>query len=208
MPDNTGVKMLSILMPTIPSRSYIFFRLMREVKYQVEYCKKVHPTLGDVQVLVDRRKEFLKGGPLIGEKRQSLIERASGQYVCFLDDDDNISPQYVETLLRLCNHGADVCTFRNISKFDNYWCVVDMGLNNPNEQAHDRDIVYRKPWHICPVRKEFADKHIVPSMNYGEDWKWFEKVLSHCTSEAKTNNILHQYNHSSKVSEADKIVNA
>jgi glycosyltransferase involved in cell wall biosynthesis len=208
MKDATGALQLSILMPTIPSRSKIFFQLYRSLKEQVEYCKETHRTLGDVQILVDRRREFLKGGPSIGAKRQSLIERAKGNYLCFLDDDENISPKYVETLLRLCLQDKDVCTFRNVSKFDNYWCIVDMGLTNPQEQAHDIDIVYRKPWHICPVRREFASQYLFTDSNYGEDWVWFEKVLKHCTTEAKSNALLHQYNHSKRTSEADKIVNA
>ena len=208
MMDLTGVLQLSVLIPTIPSRMKLFFELYRELKYQVEMCREVHPSLGKVQILVDRRKEFLKGGPSIGGKRQSLIERAKGNYLCFLDDDENISPKYVETLLRLCNLDKDVCTFRNVSKFDNYWCIVDMGLDNPQEQAHDIDIVYRKPWHICPVRREYASQYLFPDTNYGEDWVWFEKVLKHCKTEAKSNALLHQYNHSKAKSEADKIVNA
>ena len=199
---------LSILMPTIPSRSAVFLRLFRELKYQIAYCKTVHPTLGEVEVKIDRRIEFLKGGPSIGAKRQSLIEKANGKYLCFLDDDENISPSYVETLLRLCIQDKDVCTFRNITKLDGYWCVVDMGLNNPNEQTTDKDIVLRKPWHICPVRREFAQLYSFPESNYGEDWQWFEKVLTHCSTEAKTNAVIHQYNHSKNTSEADKIVNA
>ena len=48
--------------------------------------------------------------------------------------------------------------------------------------------------------------HDFPDTNYGEDWAWFERVLIDCQSEAKSEAVLHQYNHSSKTSEADKIV--
>lgn len=204
MPD----KILSILIPTIPSRKKRFNSLLRTVKKQIGYCTEYHSTLGLVEVVCDDSKEYLNGGPSIGEKRQNLLDRAEAKYLCYLDDDETISPAYVETLLRLCVHQDEphVCTFRNISKFDNYWCIVDMSIKNKkNEQAHDQDIVRRLPWHICPVLSEFAKKHTFSNLNYGEDWKWFNKVLDHCWKENHTNAIIHQYNHSVKRSEATKI---
>ena len=196
--------MLNILIPSIPERASQLKRLTSELFNQIEYCRKVHPTLGSVSYIVDNSKRFLDGGLSIGQKRQRLIDAATEPYLCFLDDDESISPSYVETLLRLCNQDKDVCTFRNISKFDNYWCVVDLSLQNENEQAGELDIVRRKPWHICPVRSIFAKTATFPDSNYGEDWLWFEQILPHLQTEAKTNAVIHQYNHSVKTSEADK----
>lgn len=203
--DYTGQTVLSILMPTIPERAAMFSRLLSQVQNQIRSCNEYHSTLGNIEVLVDDSKRFLDGGLSIGAKRQSLVERATGKYLCFLDDDENISPQYVETLVRLCYENKDVCTFRNISKFDGYWCVVDMSMRNRNEQSGSDDIVKRKPWHICPVRSEFAKQVRFPDINYGEDWEWFEKVLVLCRTEAKTKKVIHQYNGFTATSEADNI---
>jgi hypothetical protein len=196
---------LSILIPTIPSRLKIFGDLFGEVLNQVEALEIDHPSLGFVEVLYDDSPAFLDGGPSIGRKREELVKRATGKYLCFLDDDESIAPNYVETLVRLCQEDKDVITFRNISKLDNFWMVVDLGLANENEQAtHDR-MINRRPWHICPVRSDYAKLHTFEDISYGEDWKWFEQVLNHCRTEAKTDAVIHQYNHSSKHSEADKI---
>lgn len=167
---------------------------------------KQHPTLGYVEVLVDDSPGYLDGGLSIGKKREGLVKRAEGRYLAFLDDDDSVSPNYIETLVRLCHHGRDVCTFRNISKLETFWMIVDMGLNYPNDQATPMYTVRRRPWHINPVKSEFAKEFQFDNSNYGEDWSWFEKVLTRCTSEAKTESIIHQYHHG-KHSEADKIVN-
>lgn len=202
-----GLLMLTIMIPTIPERKKVFRELHLEVKRQVDYCLDVHPTLGDVEIIYDQSRRFVDGGVSIGKKRDNLVKRANGKYVCFLDDDENPAPNYVESLLRLCNEDKDICTFRNVSKFDAYWAVIDMSLDNPNEQSRGDVMVLRKPWHICPVRAEYAKLHDFPDSNYGEDWKWFELVLLHCKTEAKTNAILHQYNHSIHYSEADNIVN-
>jgi hypothetical protein len=80
-----------------------------------------------------------------------------------------------------------------------------MGLYFPNDESTPRFIVRRKPWHICPVRSLFAKLHNFEDSNYGEDFSWMEKVLQHCTSQAKSESVIHQYNHSSKTSESDKI---
>lgn len=199
---------LSILIPTIPERNLMFKKLLREVKRQAAKCHNLHPTLGNIEVLFYNSKKFTQGGLSIGKKRQVLLNRSIGEYVCFLDDDESISPDYVETLVRLCFEGKDVCTFNNISKFDNYWCVVRLSLHNIyNEQARP-GIIKRRPWHICPVKSEFAKSVEFLESNYGEDWVWFEQVLKLCKSESHTEAIIHQYNHSLKVSQSDNVTTA
>lgn len=198
--------MLSILIPTTPDRATMFQGLWKELHEQAWACYKQHESLGNVEILFDDSKAFLKNGLSIGKKRQDLVRLASCKYLCFCDSDDFIAPNYIETLLRLCQTNADVCTFRNLTKTDTYWCIVDMSLNNPeNEEANPDRIIKRRPWHICPVKSEYAKLYEFDDSNYGEDFKWMEKVLTHCTTEAHTEQVLHCYNHSSKTSEADKI---
>lgn len=196
---------LSILIPTIKERDTMFALLYNEVRKQIAYMHITHPSLGNIEVLIDDSPRFLDGGPSIGKKREALVKRAEGKYLCFLDDDESIAPNYVETLVRLCQHDRDVCTFRNISKMDNFWMVVEMGIHYPNDQASSMFMIRRKPWHICPVRSLFAKLHTFEDSNYGEDFTWMDKVLAHCTSEAKSESVIHQYNHG-KHSEADKII--
>jgi hypothetical protein len=195
---------LSILIPTTPDREPMFTPLYNEVMKQISYINTFHPSLGRIQVLVDDSKRFLDGGLSIGKKRESLVKRAEGKYLCFLDSDDCIAPNYVETLVRLCQRDTDVCTFRNISRTETFWFLVDMGFHYPNDQANPNFTVRRRPWHICPVRSSFAKLHSFPDTNYSEDFEWMHKVLTLCTTEAKSEAILHEYRHG-KHSEADKI---
>ena len=142
----TGGLILSILMPTIPERYEMFSKLRLAVDLQVKRVNKIHPTLGRVEILHDDSKKYKDGGPTIGQKRQALLNKAGGEYVCFLDDDESVGPNYVEELLRLCYEGPDVGTFSSISKLENFWCVVIMRLShNENQQAFP-GIVLRKPW--------------------------------------------------------------
>lgn len=178
---------------------------MEELKIQESFVNRNWGV--PVELLFDASPKFLAGGLSIGKKREALVRRASGKYVCLLDDDDKISPNYLQILVRLCLEGKDVCTFRNISKLEDFWTIVDMSVfHTENEQAtHDR-IVKRKPWHICPVKTKYAQRYAFLDINYGEDWAWVEQVLTHCQTEAHTDAIIHQYNYSSKTSEADKII--
>lgn len=200
------MKLLSILMPTIPERSDIFTSLLTELERQLNEFYTFHRSIGTVDIIVNSDKRFLDGGPSIGRKRQKLLNQASGKYLLYLDDDESIAPNYVETLMRLCDQDRDICTFKSIAKLDNYWMVVDMSLEYANQQGNP-DGIKRAPWHICPVRSYFGKLHKFEDISYGEDYAWMKQVLAHCQTEAKSNYILHQYNHSSKFSEADKIIN-
>lgn len=197
---------LSILIPTIPDRVEMFTKLYNEVQRQIEYCHTTHPSLGTVQVVVDGSKKFLDGGLSIGKKREELVKRAVGKYLCFLDDDEWIAPNYIEKLLRLANDDIDpdVITFSSMASLENYWCLVRMSVVEQVNQECKPGIVQRRPWHVCPVRSIYAKVHPFPDESYGEDWSWMEKVLKSCITEMHTEEILHNYRHGSH-SEADKI---
>lgn len=196
---------LSILCPTIPSRQRQFELLRYKIALQCVALHTAHPTLGSVEFIPDDSKPFLEGGLSIGSKLNGLLSKAQGKYVCVLHDDDNVSPNYIETLVRLCHRNADVVTFRNITKLDTFWTTVDMSIFYPNDQASPMFEIRRTAWNICPVKTEFAKQFKYSDSNYGEDADWMTNVLTLCTTEAKTDAILHEYNHSSKHSESDKI---
>lgn len=189
---------LSILIPSIPKRNKRLKSLKRVLSKQIKGELK-----SQVEIIVDDSESVLNGGISIGKKRELLVKKAQGEYCCFLDDDDEISPDYISVLLSLCEQKQHICTFRSFAKLEGYWCLIDMNLDNKeNEQAFP-GIVKRTPWHICPVWTEFAKNYLFQDSNYGEDWEWFQQVLKHCETQANSPAIIHQYNHTKK-SEADR----
>jgi hypothetical protein len=197
---------LSILIATTPDRGETFVPLHAGLLLQLRQLNIDHPELGNVELVVNNTDRYLDGGPSIGEKRDMLVKEACGKYLCFVDSDDQVSPDYVETLVRACHCDSDVCTFMAISKNDHHWSVIDMRLGAYNEQSRP-GLFTRNAWHVCPVKSIYAKLHDFSNSNYGEDWEWFEQVLQHCKTEHHIPNILYQYTHSAKVSEADKITN-
>lgn len=197
---------LSILMPTILDRVEMWSKLFNEVNRQIALAETLWPHYGEVEVIVDGGAKFLDGGLSIGKKRESLVNSANGEYLLFLDDDEWIAGNYIETLLRQCQYDVDVCTFRSMAKLEQYWTVIDMSLlHDVNEEAHPDRIVKRRPWHINAIKASIAKQFKFDDISYGEDWKWMEQVLTLCKSEAHTDAIIHEYRHG-KHSEADKIV--
>lgn len=197
--------MLSILIPSIPERKKMLNNLLGEFYRQVHDLNAHHSMLGTVEVLFDDTKKYLDGGLSIGKKRESLVNRATGKYLCFCDVDDLPAPNYIESLVRLCQEDKDVVTFRNFTKTDFYWTIIDMRLGSDDEQSTPAKIVRRNCWHICPIKSDIAKRHQFPDINYSEDSQWMRGVLSECKTEVHTDQILHSYQHSVKFSEADRI---
>lgn len=197
---------LAILIPSIPERSDKLNRLQAEVMNQINKVNMLHPTLGGAYCLVNTSEKFIDGGLSVGAKRDRLVQECDAEYLCFLDDDESVPPNYVEELLRLCYTGKDICTFRSLFKCDTYWTVIDMDLKTKfNQQATPHGIVKRRAWHICPIKSSIAKQFRFTDKNNAEDWEWMERVLTKVKTQAKTNQILHQYNHSASGSAVDEI---
>ena len=198
---------LSILIPTLPQRKKMFNILRKNLTSQIDFVHSTHPSLGQVEILFDSSKKFLKGGLSVGAKRDALKCRATGEYLVFVDDDDMIAPNYLESILRLMESNPDIITFRSLYKSSTYWGIVDMNLNHAeNEQMNDSTIVKRQPFHVCPIRTSIAQQHSFPDINNAEDWGWMVKVLTDCKTQSHSDQILHQYNEFALVSEVNKIM--
>jgi glycosyltransferase involved in cell wall biosynthesis len=184
---------LSIIMISIPERAERFNALKKKVSKQITKIHEYHPTLGSVEIVPVISPKFADGGGSIGYKRQLGLLAAKGEYVCWLDDDDDISPDYVETLVRLCNKGADVCTFNNVSKFDNFWMVVKMHFKTKHDQQAKPGIINRRPYHVCAFRRGVLDGVVFPDTNWDEDTGFIGQALKNCKTFAHSDAILHEY---------------
>src|SRR5687767_15272644 len=147
---------LSILIPSIPERNWQLCHLVGHLTVQQDRLYKDHESLGLLQILISDDKKFLDGGMSIGEKRQKLLDEAEGEYCCFLDDDEWVAPNYIEELMRAAQHGKDVISFNCMVHTDNYWSMILMDLAHLEDEQLRPGLVLRKPWHICPIKREIA----------------------------------------------------
>lgn len=205
--------LLSILVPTTPDRDEQYRGLKAELDRQINIFSNTHwefiRDFGHIELIIDKSKRYLDGGLSIGGKRQKLLQMSSGRYICYMDSDDFVAPNYIETLARLCSRDKDCVSFKALFKCDSYWTVINMSLHHKrDEQATPHKEVKRKIWQICPIKRDIAIHHSFSELNHSEDAEWLNRVLPNLKSEAHTSKILTQYNHSDTGSEADKIIQA
>lgn len=89
---------ISILIPTMTSRAVLFGQVLAEIKRQAAECPEI-------------RTEILwesdNGELTLGQKRNVLMDRCSGKYHCFIDDDDVLAPDYLKTFVPMITSGID-----------------------------------------------------------------------------------------------------
>lgn len=158
--------MLSILICTLTSRKEQFERLNKFLEKQIEEadCRD------DVEILVF---EDDKDYP-VGYKRNRLIEEASGEYICFVDDDDWVSDTYVSKIVSVLKKypGVDCIGFKGL--------LVSKTLGNKEfihstqykRYSEDKNYYYRPPNHLNIMRKELIKNYKFPDINFGEDADW------------------------------------
>ena len=173
---------LSILTPTIPSRQNQAAALQEKLAAQIG---------GNVEhlCLCDNRTRS------IGAKRQALADIARGDYIAFCDDDDEVSSDYVAELLRAIETGADVITFHQRAIYNGRECLIEFGVNNPDETFKGGQTIKRSPWHVCAWRREVVAGCLFGESNYGEDLIWCKQARKRVRTAHHIPKVLHTYRH-------------
>lgn len=147
---------LSILICTIPTR----FKLLNELKASLTFQSNGY----NVEILSDSESGT------IGAKRQRLLVAATGDYVAYIDDDDDINPQYIKlifTHLGDCDvigfEGEITTNGRNKKRFT-------ISKEHPYEEKGG--VYYRYNNHLSPIRREIALKIGYKDMQFGEDFDY------------------------------------
>jgi glycosyltransferase involved in cell wall biosynthesis len=150
---------LSILTCTLPERA----------EYLTRLTNKLTPQLLNkpVEFLVDPRNATVP----TGRKRNDLIRQAQGKYVCFVDDDDMLSGDYVDEILKAAESDPDVITFCGWMT-TNGKQPVDWVIKLGEEYEQRNGIIYRFPNHLAVIRKDFAQRISFPPVYQQEDYRW------------------------------------
>lgn len=90
---------------------------------------------------------------------------AHGKYVAMVDDDDVISEDYVNELLKATYSDADaICFDVKCSVNGGDWKVAEYSKDYPNANLPDRYL--RKPNHLMCVKRELAKIARFPDSSY------------------------------------------
>lgn len=149
----------------------------------------------EIVVLTDNKKMML------GHKRNTMVEMAQGKYAVFVDDDDRISDDYMQSLLDATASDADSIVFQaEVSlngeppKLCHYSKDVKKDYNTPNAY-------YRIPNHICCVKRSVSLKSSFPNVLYGEDSGYGKVLLPLLKTEHKIDKVLYYYDYNSETTE-------
>jgi glycosyltransferase involved in cell wall biosynthesis len=177
---------LSILVCSIHTRHNNFALKIQEQLYG-QRAVLPDPSRVEIIVLTDTMSMS------IGRKRNLLVEAASGEYVVFVDDDDRVSEDYVETLLAATEADAHVIAFN---------ALVSLG-GGPERlckyrkefgRDHNTQLEYRRiPNHICAVKRVLAQAVPYKDINMQEDSDYAERLLPMLQSQCVIEKPLYHY---------------
>lgn len=178
---DTKIK-LSILLPTVVGRESLFEGLRNELFAQ---------TIGrtNVELIVEKDNKEIS----IGKKRQRLLEKARGEYVVFIDDDDWIPPYYVEEIIN--NTGSDAIGFMIECSGIVKHKQMASASRKYKDWGNNRDgfTYVRSIYHKTPVRRELALQAGFKDMRFGEDYDYSMRVNKLVKSEAYINKVMYYY---------------
>jgi glycosyltransferase involved in cell wall biosynthesis len=151
---------LSILICHLPERKKLLHRL----------SEVLNPQLGEsVEVLVAADSRLT-----VGEKRNTLLHWATGDYVAFVDDDDIVSSDYVELLMNGINEGVDCCSLLGQITFDGKNPeLFEHSIKYDKWETVEGGVKYlRTPNHLNCIKASIAKQFKFLHKSHGEDRDW------------------------------------
>jgi GT2 family glycosyltransferase len=184
---------LSILIPTIHKRKEVFDELFDEFFAQCIDAKE------QCEILY----ECDNGELSKGTKRNMLMARAKGEYLCQFDDDDIPSIDYVEQILKGLESNPDCCSLRGLITMDGGEPeVFEHSIKYDIWKTNDTGIVKyeRPPNHLNTVRSSIAKQIPYAEINHGEDHQWSTdlKASGLIKTESYIDSVIYNYIYTSK----------
>ncbi len=155
---------LSILILTIPERDALYQRLRRKLAGQVADHKLERHV--EVMTYLDNHEHS------IGEKRNTLVTRATGAFVVFVDDDDDVSDQYVPLIHQTIvnNPAIDCIGIRGVVTFQGRR-ARPLVFSAQYNSIFSRDQTYYRPiLPINPIRRDIVLRYPFADVGYSEDF--------------------------------------
>lgn len=181
--------LLTVVVPSIPSRMESMSLIVKELFRQAE-GKPV-----EVICLLDNRKSNLS------EKRNQAISNAKGRFITFVDDDDKVEEDYVESILEAIRGNPEahcivfdvmVHGYTETPKLCRYGIEYSHGENEAS--------YLRKPNHVMAYRTSISKRHQyrkdLSAIN--EDTEWADRASREIKRQARVEKVLYHYFYNEK----------
>ena len=174
---------LSILVCHVIERKFFLDDLLNMIKPQL---------VPGVEIIVDPAKYAS-----IGAKRNSLLEKAKGEYVAYVDDDDLVSRTYVQKILDAVKDGPDCASLRGYLVHDEELLgVFEHSLKYDRWENDLKGYVKwtRPPNHLNAIKTSIARSVGFPDKDRGEDQDFSDRVRPLLHTEGSTgDDPIYQY---------------
>jgi len=150
----------------------------------------------DVEVIISINPNTTKG-----EKKNEVIKAATGLYVSFIEQFDDISPSYVKSLTDKIRSspGATSIAFKGKTYYEEKKKVIDQWTISNLAYGYLKDNVSRFPCcGINPVLTSIAKNIIYPFVNDEENAGFADKFFTKNTHEVFLDEYLYTINFSTK----------
>lgn len=178
---------LSILICTVPEREIKFNNLYNRLQ---NLCKGY-----DIEILYNNKPRYdAEGGISVGEKRQSLIDQSIGNFFIFIDDDDDVTDDFIKIIYPHLLKKYDAITSKTIAYIDNEKFIIDTSIFYISEQLNEVKETKRYPSVSSIWNRKLTKKVKFEKINNGEDFEWSMRLKP--KTEKKLIDILYIYNYS------------
>lgn len=198
MSKYSPIPKLSILIPSVPSRAESkMLPLFNKIQSQID--KLENPRDVELLCFLDNKRRS------VGYKRESLLYIARGNYLAFVDDDDDVEDHYIEKAIQSIDVASDVdvITFKEKVYINNagpYFLTFELGY--PVNDAVQKENARRPPWHSCFWKRSIAQNFHFPDLMDGEDWVWVSQLNNAASTSFHIDDFMKIYRWNDDVTEA------
>lgn len=178
----------SILICSLINRYSYLNRLLCKLKSQIK-------NYDNIEILIN----IDDGIKSIGQKRNELLEKAKGEYIAFIDDDDLVDKKYIDNIMGILSKtDVDCIGFCGHMIIDNRNKHKFIHSIKYKKWFKKNGIFYRCPNHLNPIKREYAIKVKFDQIDMGEDKDYSEKIIKFLKKEKFIDQIMYIYLYNSR----------
>ena len=164
LPSDTQTMIWSILICTLDERTESFTKIYNKLQTQI----KANNLNDYVEVLFfkDNREQS------IGFKRNALLKESHGEYICFVDDDDDVHDLYIPMIYEKLLQKPDCVNLTGIITTNGKNPTLFIHSIQYNKYYTENGVYLRPPNHLNPIKRSIATQFLFPETNFGEDAQW------------------------------------
>jgi hypothetical protein len=174
--DNATPKMWSILICTLDEREKSFNFIYNKLQKQIADLGLQDQI--EIVYFKDNRENS------VGFKRNWLLEQSSGKYTCYVDDDDDISDDYIQIIYEKLLKNPDCVEMQGVMTFSGkkpHLFIHSIKYNNSytsegNFLPAQDNVYYRPPNHLNPIKRVYGCQFSFPEVNFAEDADWATQI--------------------------------